>query len=210
MNRTLSFAIGASLVALVITACDSATSNTSSNSAATDNPSVGITTHSVVVSGSGVAPSTAPAGNKPRNLAHGAQQGFVNCTVDYKDAQHGAGTSTFTAYVLGDKGAAYPTGDSANYSVMLQLTVTDTSGKTHAVSENFGSGSRTAADNPGGGDWFTTTQGDVEVSADNAHGVVASTVPVPLGQVQSVTGNIVVMGNNDNSVTTKDCAVRPG
>jgi hypothetical protein len=121
----------------------------------------------------------------------------------------GAGNSTFTAYILDSKGQAYPPADSDPYSVIFQMTINDASGGQHSVSENFGSGTRTAADN-GGSDWFTTDQGDVKVSTDNTHGVMTATVQEQLATVSGVTGSITIMGNNDNSVTTKDCAVRPG
>ncbi len=34
-------------------------------------------------------------------------------------------------------------------------------------------------------------------------------MPEPLSQVASVKGDITVMGNNDNSLATKDCVVGP-
>jgi hypothetical protein len=71
------------------------------------------------------------------------------------------------------------------------------------------SGTRTAADN-GGSDWFTTNQGDVQVSADGTHGMLTATVQEQLAAVSGVSGSITIMGNSDNSVATKDCVVRPG
>jgi hypothetical protein len=205
MKRALTLTFATAAAVLALTACDPAATSTGSDQAGS-NPTVGITTHSVVVSGSGNTPTTAA---KPHNLAHGDQQGFANCVIDYKDAQMGAGSTTFTAYILSDKGTAFSPADSDPYSVMLQMTITDASGGQHAVSENFGSGTRTAADN-GGSDWFTTNQGDVQVSADGTHGMLTATVQEQLAAVSGVTGSITIMGNSDNSVTTKDCVVRPG
>ena len=83
------------------------------------------------------------------------------------------------------------------------------SSNNHSVTEAFGNGSRTAADN-GGSDWFSVNQGDVHVSADNTHGVVASTVPTPLAQVKSVQGDIVITSQrDDNYLKQPACAVRP-
>ncbi len=113
------------------------------------------------------------------------------------------------ALVLEDSGRPYPPADSNPYSVLFQLTVTGADGNSYAVSEALGSGARTAADN-WGSDWFATKQGDVEVNANSAQGVVNSTVPVPLAQVKNVQGDIVITNqNDDNYLKEKDCAVRP-
>lgn len=147
--------------------------------------------------------------SKPTTLAHGAQQGLTNCIIQYADAQKGAGTSTFSTLVLNDSGQPYPPAASATYSVMFQLTVTGADGTTYPVAEAMGSGSRTAADN-GGSDWFTTNQGDAEVSANSTEGMVDTTLPIPLAQVKSVQGNIMITSQSDeNYLMQKDCAVRP-
>ncbi|MFF3912678.1 hypothetical protein ACFYZB_04205 [Streptomyces sp. NPDC001852] len=143
-------------------------------------------------------------------LEHGAQQGLGNCVIDYKDAQMGQGTSTFSAVVLNDSGQPYAPADSDPYSVNYEMTVTGTDGTKYAVDEVLGSGSRTAADNPGGSDWFTVNQGQVQVSANSTEGMVDSTVPVSLAQVKGVRGDIVVTNQNDNNyLKQEDCAVRP-
>ncbi|MET9078958.1 hypothetical protein ABZX95_44150 [Streptomyces sp. NPDC004232] len=166
-------------------------------------------------------PSAAPLSHKPspppqqsnttaNRLEHGAQQGLGNCVIDYKDAQMGQGTSTFSAIVLNDSGQPYAPADSDPYSVIYEMTVTGTDGTAYTVTEALGSGSRTAADNPGGSDWFTVNQGQVQVSANSTEGMVDSTVPVSLAQVKGVRGDIVVTNQNDNNyLKQKDCAVRP-
>ncbi|WP_143094741.1 hypothetical protein [Streptacidiphilus jiangxiensis] len=178
---------------LTVAACDPAATRTSSDTA----PSPA------------AAPSNAASAAKPHNLAHGAQQGLANCVITYKDAQDGTGTSTFTAYVVDNSGQAYSPADSDPYSVMFQMTVSDLGGGLHSVTENFGSGTRTATDN-GGSDWYTTDQGDMKVSTDNTHGVLAATVQERLSAVSAISGNITIMSNRDSSVTSKDCVVRPG
>ncbi|MFF2933533.1 hypothetical protein [Streptomyces mirabilis] len=143
-------------------------------------------------------------------LEHGAQQGLGNCVIDYKDAQMGQGTSTFSAIVLNDSGQPYAPADSDPYTVNYEMTVTGTDGTKYTVTEVLGSGSRTAADNPGGSDWFTVNQGQVQVSANSTQGMVDSTAPVSLAQVKSVRGDIVVTSqNDDNYLKQEDCEVRP-
>jgi len=150
-------------------------------------------------------------GNTAANrLEHGAQQGLGNCVIDYKDAQKGQGTSTFSAIILNDSGQPYAPADSDPYTVNYEMTVTGTDGTAYAVTEVLGSGSRTAADNPGGSDWFTVNHGQVQVSANSTEGMVDSTVPVSLAQVKGVRGDIVVTNqNDDNYLKQEDCAVRP-
>lgn len=121
----------------------------------------------------------------------------------------GAGTSTFSALVLDGSGKPYAPADSDPYSVTLQLAVTSTDGSSYSVTEALGGGSRTAADN-GGSDWFSDNQGGVQVSADSTEGTVDSTVPVPLAQVKSAQGSIVVTNQNDSNYLKQDtCSVRP-
>jgi hypothetical protein len=144
-----------------------------------------------------------------KSLDHGPQQGFASCVIQYGDAQQGSGTSTFTATVLNDSGRPYPPAPGATFGVTYQLSLTDANGTSYSVTEALGSGSRTAADN-GGSNWFTDDQDGVKVSANSTEGVVASTLPVPLGQVTSATGNIIVTSQSDNSyLKQQDCAVRP-
>ncbi|MFF4741225.1 hypothetical protein ACFY2W_35870 [Streptomyces sp. NPDC001262] len=142
-------------------------------------------------------------------LERGAQQGLGNCIIQYKDAQMGRGTSTFSALVLDDSAKPYAPEGSDLYSVIYEMTVTGTNGTTYAVAEALGNGSRTAADN-GGSDWFTDNQGKTQVSANSTQGTVASTVPLELAQVTSVRGDIVVTSQNDNNyLKQSECAVRP-
>jgi hypothetical protein len=156
------------------------------------------------------SPTPQHSSSSVNQLAHGAQDGLSNCMISYKDAQMGAGTSTFSAIVLNDSGQVYAPTGSNPYSVMFELTVTGTDGTSYAVTEALGNGSRTAADNPSGSDWFTTNQGDVQVSANSKEGTVASTVPVPLAQVKSVRGDIMVTSQNDNNYLKQmECVVRP-
>lgn len=159
-------------------------------------------------------PAPAPTTSKPAiaaviQLTHGAQHGLTNCVITYKDAQTGAGTSTFTAIVLDNSGKPYSPTGANSYSILLQMNLTDTTGTAYPVSEALGNGSRTAADN-GGSDWFTTNQGDAQVSANSTQGVVAATVTVPLAQMKSVEGNILITSQNDqNYLKQTECAVRP-
>jgi hypothetical protein len=169
--------------------------------------------------GASPAPSRSHAASAPsspqriggdvKSLDHGAQQGLTNCVITYKDGRLGAGTSTFSALVLDDSGRPYPPAAGAPYGVTYQLSLTDANGTTYTVTEALGSGSRTPGDN-GGSDWFTDNQDGVQVSADSTAGMVESTLPVPLAQVDTVQGNIVVTSRNDqNYLKQFDCDVRP-
>ena len=162
------------------------------------------------------APTSAKATPKPqqtsgdfKQLDHGAQQGLGPCIIEYKDAQMGTGTSTFSALILDDSGQPYSPADSDPYSVMLQLSITGTDGSSYSISEALGGGSRTAADN-GGSDWFTVNQDGAQVSADSTAGMVDTTVPISLSEVKSAQGYIMVTSETDaNYLKQENCAVRP-
>lgn len=155
------------------------------------------------------APAAQRAGGDLKRLDHGAQQGPAPCVITYRDGQAGAGNSTFSALVVDDSGTPYSPAAGAPYGVTYQLDLTDTNGTAYTVTEALGSGSRTAADN-GGSEWFADNQDGVQVSANSEAGQVDSTLPVPLTQVKSATGNIVVTSQNDqNYLKQADCAVRP-
>jgi len=145
-----------------------------------------------------------------KRLDSGAQHGLGDCIIMYKDAQMGAGTSTFSALVLDGSGKPYSPADSDPYSVLLQLAATGTDGSSYPITEALGGGSRTAADNSDGSDWFTVSQGGAQVSADSTAGMVDSTVPIPLAQVKSVQASILVTSQTDaNYLKQETCSVRP-
>ena len=177
--------------------------------AATTPPAPATTTAAAAPATKSKAPAK-PTKAATINLARGAQHGLTSCVITYKDAQDGAGTSTFTALVVNKSGKPYSPTGSNPYSVLLQMNLTDTAGTAYPVTEALGNGSRTAADNPGGSEWFTTDQGDAQVSANGIQGVVTVTLNVPLAQMKSAEGNIMITSQSDeNYLNQTECAVRP-
>lgn len=207
-RRTTAVAVTGALVAAgLLTACGGGTGGSKTTAPPTTAAAAAKSTttpHQVTA-----PPTKTKPKPKPKTLAHGAQHGLTGCIISYKDAQKGPGSSTFSTLVLDSSGKPYsPTG--SPYDVMLQLSMVGDDGTEYPVSEALGHGSRTAADNIGGSDWFTTNQGLVEVSANSTEGMVISTLQISLAQVKRVEGNILITSENDeNYLKQMDCAVRP-